>query len=85
MWQGRPGLAMVGRAVPGEPLHAPYYTSTTTLKNRIAAFSAAVAPSTAFSHEDQTDLVGNPEIPSRKVKPWLSLKNPLHVGNSNPP
>ena len=37
----------VGRAVPGEP--PPCYTSTTTLKNRIAAFSAADAPSTAFS------------------------------------
>ena len=37
----------VGRAVLGE-LRARYGTSTTTLKNRIAAFSAAVAPSTAF-------------------------------------
>ena len=35
----------VGRAVLGE-LRARYGTSTTTLKNRIAAFSAADAPST---------------------------------------
>ena len=42
------------------------------------------APATA-SQGSQTCHVGNPEIPSRKVKPWLSLKNPLHVGKSNPP
>ena len=40
-------LHPVGRAVPGEP-PPPYCTSITTLKNRITAFSAAVAPSTAF-------------------------------------
>ena len=34
----------VGRA----PRARRYCTSTTTLKNRIAAFSAAVVPSTAF-------------------------------------
>ena len=38
-------LHPVGRAVLGEP--PPYRPSTTTLKNRITAFSAAVAPSTA--------------------------------------
>jgi len=43
---------MVGRAVLGEPLHAPYGTSTTTLKNRIAAFSAADTPSTPFERGD---------------------------------
>ena len=36
------GASRPGRAA------APYCTSTTTLKNRIAAFSAAGAPSTAF-------------------------------------
>jgi len=36
----------VGRAVLGEPY--PYCTSTTTLMNRIAAFSSPVTPSTAF-------------------------------------
>ena len=45
MWQGRPGLARWGE--PSGRAAAPYCT-TTTLKNRIAAFSAAVAPSTAF-------------------------------------
>ena len=35
-----------GASRPGEP--HPYGTCTTTLKNRIAAFSVAVAPSTAF-------------------------------------
>ena len=40
-------LHPVGRAVPGRAAR-PYCTSTTTLKNRIGAFSAAVAPSTAF-------------------------------------
>ena len=34
---------------------------------------------------DQTGLVGNPKIPSREVKPWLSLKNPLILGRSTPP
>ena len=47
------GKARAPRASPGgasrlgEPC-APYGTTTTTLKNRIAAFSATVAPSTAF-------------------------------------
>ncbi|MBQ6010424.1 MAG: hypothetical protein IJL17_17960 [Kiritimatiellae bacterium] len=39
-------LHPVGRAVPAS--RPPYCTSTTTLKNRIAALSLAVAPSTAF-------------------------------------
>ena len=38
----------VGRAVPASRYTPPYCTTTTTLKNRIAAFSAVVAPSTAF-------------------------------------
>ena len=41
---------MVGRAVLGEPRR--YCTSTTTLKNRIAAFSAADTPSTPFERGD---------------------------------
>ena len=41
-----------GASPPGEPLHAPYGTSTTTLKNRIAAFSAADTPSTPFERGD---------------------------------
>ncbi len=42
-------LARCGRArSPSATERAPYCTSTTTLKNRIAAFSAAVAPSTDF-------------------------------------
>ena len=46
MWPPRPCKG--GASRPGEPLPTPYRPSTTTLKNRIAAFSAAVAPSTAF-------------------------------------
>ena len=45
----RPQLAVVRLLSPrGWNPRAPYCTSTTTLKNRIAAVSAAVAPSTAF-------------------------------------
>ena len=55
-----------------------------TIDRQLGGPRSVATPSTTFSHEDQTDLVGNPEIPSRKVKPWLSLKNPLHVGKSNP-
>ena len=44
MWPPRPCKG--GASRPGEP--RPYRTSTTTLKNRIAAFSSPVAPSTAF-------------------------------------
>ena len=41
-------LTAVGRALRASRYTPPYRTSTTTLKNRIAAFSASVAPSTAF-------------------------------------
>ena len=53
---------MVGRAVLGEP--RPYRTSTTTLKNRIAAFSAAVAPSTDF------------HSPSSVAAPFITARAP---------
>ena len=42
MWQDRPGLARWGE--PSGRAAAPYCTSTITLKNRIAAFSAADTP-----------------------------------------
>ena len=41
-----PSAPQGGASPPGEP--HPYGNSTTTLKNRITAFSAAVAPSTDF-------------------------------------
>ena len=68
-WWGEP--FSVGRAVPASRKavgsRVPrdrYCTSTTTLKNRIAAFSAAVAPSTAF------------QSPSNIAAPFTTVRAP---------
>ena len=60
--RARSSSAPPGGASPlGEP--PPYGTSTTTLKNRIAAFSASVAPSTDFHSPFSTiALTGNAAI-----------------------
>ena len=64
----------------GRPANrTPYCTSTTTLKNRIAAFSAAVAPSTTFHSPSKVatsftlDIFNryNSECPRRKSMTFI--------------